>query len=274
MRLIIFTNRDLASNLFLNHILPQIGRYVVHIFVSDKVGKATSTPPPKALKDLKFFEQTLINDFIFPLLDVQNRVYTEGGKLMTFNELSLHYAIPIESLNDIRSTENLDKVKNLQPDWVLSVRYGKIFGKAFLQIPKHGVINLHSGRLPQYRGVLPTFRALMNGDAVLYPTLHLIDNNTIDTGGVLAALEIEADKNKSLLWNILNLYPKSAPLVAAKISQIIESQQFINIFTEQNESNAAYFTFPTEEEITTFSEKTKINFVDTEDYSELLKLYI
>ena len=128
MRLIIFTNRDLASNLFLNHIMPHVAPYVVHIFLSDKVGKATSSATPEALQTLKFFEQTLPNTVVFPSLDAQNRVFTEGGKLLSFNELSRYYDVPIESLNDVRSAESLERIAGLQPDLVLSVRYGKIFG--------------------------------------------------------------------------------------------------------------------------------------------------
>ncbi len=283
MRLIIFTNRDLASNVFLNHIMPHVAPYVVHIFVSDKVGKATTTATPKELKDLKFFEQTLPNDFIFPSIDAQPSTEstslnalingnTEGGKLLTFNQLSKYYQVPIESLNDVRSTENLDKVKVLQPDLVLSVRYGKIFGNAFLTTPKHGVINLHSGRLPQYRGVLPAFRALMNDDAVIYPTLHYIEDGTIDTGGIIGFAELKVEHDKSLLWHVLNLYPASVDLVVNAIQQIAQGKK--PLAKGQDDTGAAYFTFPTADEIALFLEKTKRSFVDVEEYSAFLKLYM
>ena len=78
MRLIIFTNRDLASNINLNLLLPHISEHVTHIFVSDKVG-GKNTNPPNELKELKFFEQTLLNDILFPQLDNQNRALI--GKL-------------------------------------------------------------------------------------------------------------------------------------------------------------------------------------------------
>lgn len=278
MRLIIFTNRDLASNLFLNHVLPHIAPYVVHIFVSDKVGKAATTVTPKGLKDLKFFEQTLPNEFVFPLIDAQKRLNndvknenTEGYKLMTFNELSKHYGIKIESLNNVRLEENLNKVKILNPDLVLSVRYGKIFGNEFLKIPTRGVINLHSGRLPQYRGVLPTFRALMNDDAVLYPTLHYIEDGTIDTGGIISFAECAAQKDKSLLWHILSLYPASVAMVVQAIQQIAEGKK--PLADGQDDTNAAYFTFPTADEIAVFLEKTNHVFVDGEEYAAFLELY-
>ena len=267
MRLIIFTNRDLASNLFLNHIMPHVAPYVVHIFLSDKVGKATTSATPEALQTLKFFEQTLPNAVVFPSLDAQNRVFTEGGKLLSFNELSQHYDVPIESLNDVRSVESLGKIAALQPDLVLSVRYGRIFGSDFLKIPKRGVINLHSGKLPQYRGVLPTFRALANDDAVLYPTLHYIEDGTIDTGGIIGMAELKVEKDKSLLWHVLQLYPASVNLVVDAIKQIADNKK--PLAQEQSDEGAAYFTFPTAEELANFQEKI----ADFDEYSVFLKQY-
>ena len=267
MRLIIFTNRDLASNLFLNHLLPHVASKVIQIFISDKVGKKTTTAPPKALQELKFLEQTLPNDILFPLLDAQNRSYTEGGKLLTFNELSQKYNISIDSLNDVRSEESLSKIAALEPDLVLSVRYGKIFGSAFLKIPKLGTINLHSGKLPEYRGVLPTFRALMNGDKTLFPTLHYIEDGTIDTGGIIGFSEVKVEQDKSLLWHILQLYPQSVSLVVSTIQQIAEGKK--PLADVQDATDAAYFTFPTEEEINEFLGKM-VNF---EEYMTFLKGY-
>ena len=267
MRLIIFTNRDLASNLFLNHIMPHVAPYVVHIFLSDKVGKATTSATPDELQTLKFFEQTLPNTVVFPSLDAQYRIFTEGGKWHSFNELSRYYDVPITSLNDVRSAESLKTIASLQPDLVLSVRYGRIFGSDFLKIPKRGVINLHSGKLPQYRGVLPTFRALMNSDEVLYPTLHYIEDGTIDTGGIIGMAELKVEKDKSLLWHVLQLYPASVDLVVDAIEQIADGNK--PLAQEQGDADVAYFTFPTVEELANFQGKI----MDFDEYSAFLKGY-
>ena len=49
-----------------------------------------------------------------------------------------------------------------------------------------GVLNLHSGKLPDYRGVMATFRAMMAEDETLFSTVHWIDDKTIDTGRILS----------------------------------------------------------------------------------------
>ena len=271
MRLIIFTNRDLASNINLNLLLPHISEHVVHIFVSDKVG-GKNTNPPNELKELKFFEQTLLNDILFPQFDNQNRDF--NSQYLTFNELSKRYNIPIQSLNEVKSVETLDFIRSLEPDLILSVRYGKIFGNEFLKIPKQGVINLHSGRLPQYRGVLATFRALMNGDSEIGCTLHYIDDATIDTGGVIGFSKLKVDKSKSLFWHIMNLYPVSLEILTSTIDKMSlrGTKQPLETHTQTSE-NAQYFTFPTHEEVAQFKQ-LGWSFMAVEEYEFILKKYI
>jgi methionyl-tRNA formyltransferase len=268
MRILIFTNRDLASNINLNLILPLIQQHIAHIFVSDKVG-GKNTNPPKDLKEIKFFEQTLINDILFPQLENQSRYFE--NKYLTFNELSKKYNIPLQSLNDVKSVENLDFISSLKPDLILSVRYGKIFGNEFLKIPTHGVINLHSGKLPNYRGVLAVFRALMNGDSEINATLHYIDDKTIDTGGIIGFSTVKVDKTKSLFWHIMSLYPASTALIVENIGKILRGDK---IETQtQNSEAAQYFTFPTHEEVTDFKAKG-FSFIEVGEYEEIIKRYL
>lgn len=268
MRLLYFTNRDLASNVMLNHLLPMLHPYIQQIFISDKVGKPNPAAP-QALQDLKFFEQILPNEFLFPQLDAQE--WEQRPKYQTFEALSQQYNVPITSLNDIKSEENLAMIRDLQPDLVLSVRYGRIFGDAFVQIPTLGVVNFHSGRLPNYRGVLAVFRALKNGDAEINGTLHYISDKTIDTGGIIGFSQLPVDPQRSLLWHILNLYPASADYVAAQVQAILQGENPATL--PQNEAESAYFTFPEAQEIEEF-EAAGWKIVDAGEYAEFIRGYL
>ena len=271
MRLIIFTNRDLASNYHLNLLLPHIHKQVVSIFVSDKVGKINKiVETPEALRNLKFFEQTLPNEILFPQLEQQNR-NIHSGKLLTFNELSKKYAVPIESLNEVKSVQTLDMIRGLKPDLILSIRYGRIFKDDFIKIPTHGIINLHSGKLPQYRGVLASFRALMNGDVLLQTTLHYIQDGQIDNGGIIGFSNLPVERDKSLFWHILNLYPVSIALLVETIQQIQKGIK-PNILVQQ-EIDAQYFTYPNQAEIDIFIKKGN-RFIDVGEYTDFIQKYL
>jgi methionyl-tRNA formyltransferase len=174
-------------------------------------------------------------------------------------------------LNEVKSAETLNYIRSLKPDLILSVRYGKIFGNDFLKIPTHGVINLHSGRLPQYRGVLAVFRALMNGDAEINATLHYIDDATIDTGTIIGFSKLKVDKTKSLFWHIMNLYPASLELLTSNIDKILRGGKIDT--DSQKVADAQYFTFPTREEIAEFKRKGW-SFMDVAEYEAVIKRFI
>jgi methionyl-tRNA formyltransferase len=270
MHLLIFTNRDLASNYNLNLLLPHIAhKYQIKVFLSDKVGRPDGPPPPEEQALLKFFEQTLPNNILFPELERQMRP-ANIGQLHTFEEMSRHYNIPFQSWNDVRSPKSLDYLRALAPDAVLSVRYGKIFPKAFLAIPKRGVINVHSGLLPNYRGVLAVFRALDHGDKQVFGTLHHIDDNTIDTGRIIGKAPLDVDPSKSLLWHILNLYPACTQMVVDGLDQL--EKGLPGPVAEQSLEGAAYFTFPTPEDWARFRQKGWKT-VDLMDYEAFIRQY-
>jgi methionyl-tRNA formyltransferase len=54
----------------------------------------------------------------------------------------------------------LEAVTAMQPDLAVTAAYGNMLPTAFLNIPKHGVLNIHPSLLPQYRGAAPVQRAV------------------------------------------------------------------------------------------------------------------
>lgn len=51
-------------------------------------------------------------------------------------------------------------MKDFNPDLFISIRFGKIFKDEIIQVPKFGLINLHSTILPDYRGIMGTLHAI------------------------------------------------------------------------------------------------------------------
>ena len=75
--------------------------------------------------------------------------------------------IPIYQPEKVRNnTEFVNTLKELRPDIMCVVAYGKILPKEILDIPKKGCINLHASLLPKYRGAAPIQWAILNGDKV------------------------------------------------------------------------------------------------------------
>lgn len=54
--------------------------------------------------------------------------------------------------------------RDLSPDLIVLAGYGQIVKQDFLDLAPYGCVNLHGGKLPQYRGSSPMNWALINGE--------------------------------------------------------------------------------------------------------------
>lgn len=89
------------------------------------------------------------------------------GKKIKFTpvkEYALEKNIPVYQPDSVRTEETLNLIREINPDLIVVVAYGKILPKELIDIPKYGVINVHSSLLPKYRGAAPIHAAIINGD--------------------------------------------------------------------------------------------------------------
>ena len=100
--------------------------------------------------------------------------------------------------------EFIEEIKNINPDVICVVAYGKILPKELLDIPKLGCINVHGSLLPKYRGAAPIQWAVLNGDKTTGITTMYM-NEGMDTGDMILKeeLEIGADETTGELWDRL-----------------------------------------------------------------------
>ena len=244
MRITLLTNRDLASNFALNLLLPQLSNnHELHVFCSDRVGSKTVAP---GLAIASFYEQTLPLELLFPLIDAQPK----HGELLTFRGLNQFLVEPVASLNQPNSIQGLGALAASEPELVVSIRYGCILGAEALSIPTQGVLNLHSGRLPEYRGVMATFRAMLANDTKLYSTLHWIDDAMIDTGRVISIQSHDRDPEQCYLANIIGLYPAGCAAIL-EVFDAFEAGHEPN--TRPPGQTGPYYSFPDQGSLEAFT---------------------
>lgn len=211
MHITVLANRDLASNFALNLLLPALGQHQVTVFLSSRVGRAPPTHPDLAM--LQFLEQTLFTELLFPALGA--RPGTAG--LKPFAQL---FDREPEQLNAVNSAVGMATLAASAPDLILSIRYGGILQAPAIALAPLGVLNLHSGILPDYRGVMATFRAMLDGGSHIGSTLHYIRDAGIDTGDVVAVDTLPLDPRHSYLANVLALYPGGCAMMAAAVAEL------------------------------------------------------
>ncbi len=113
-----------------------------------------------------------------------------GAKLRgrRIGTLAHRMGVPIVEAESVNAAAFRERLKDLDVDLVVSVAAPEVFKAPLLSIPRLGCINIHSGRLPQYRGMMPTFWQMRAGEASATVTIHEMAEK-LDAGGIVATLE-------------------------------------------------------------------------------------
>ena len=88
----------------------------------------------------------------------------------------------------LRRPEAVAELAAVRPEVMVVAAYGQILRRAVLDIPPHGVLNVHASLLPRWRGAAPVSAAILAGDPVTGVSIMLLDEG-LDTGPVLATRE-------------------------------------------------------------------------------------
>lgn len=240
LNLTILVNKDIASCLALNFLMNLLSQHRISVFYSSRVG---SKPLCAPLQQLKFFEQDFFNDFVFPL---QARLPSDQrGDLLGFDQICSLLEGRCSPLNNINKEEGLVYLADSKPDLILSIRYGLILQEQVISIPKLGVLNLHSGKLPEYQGVMASFRALLHGDTELGTTLHRIVDSGIDTGPIIDRSSFNVVTEKSYFWHVLALYEEGCSIMANAVNELAQGRELRG---EAQAGAGSYYGFPQEED--------------------------
>ena len=120
-------------------------------------------------------------------------------------EVAISKSIPIFQPERVRNNEDfINKIKEINPDVICVVAYGKILPKEILDIPKYGCINVHASLLPKYRGAAPIQWAILNGDKETGVTTMYMDVG-MDTGDMILNEKVQIGENETTgeLWDRL-----------------------------------------------------------------------
>jgi methionyl-tRNA formyltransferase len=183
------------------------------------------------------------NETIFALEAGSPFTSPPHDRCQSFNQLAqATVSKATREFSNINEGEGLAYVRQFNPDLIISIRFGQMFKSSVIDIPRFGIINLHSGVLPDYRGILATFWAMLNDETHIGCTLHYVTDRTIDTGEIIGIYKIPADNKRSLLWNIAALYEGGTALILNTLEKL-NSKRPITAHPQDN-SAARYFPFP------------------------------
>lgn len=97
--------------------------------------------------------------------------------------------LPVFTPEKLTEAKAFEDFKALRPDVCVVVAYGAILRERYLELPKHGCINVHGSLLPRWRGASPIFAALAHGDTETGVTIMEMVRD-LDAGAMIAKASV------------------------------------------------------------------------------------
>lgn len=263
MKIALFVNKDLEANIAYNLLKPELEKHTVRIYYSDTVGNPNTKP--SALVKLEYFEKEFVFNELTSFL-TDNKIHS------TFEFFDPNFkSFPLKKCTNVNSSEFINEMKIFGADLFIAIRFGKIFKDELIQLPKKGIINLHSAILPAYRGIMGTLHAIKAKNTTIGCTLHTIPNSGIDTGEIIEIATLKVNPTRSLFWHIIQLYPLGAKLIVKTIKNITENTPLITRKQQLKEGN--YFSVPTSNDFDQLK-RLGMETISINDYQTIVKSFI
>lgn len=106
------------------------------------------------------------------------------------------YNIPVYQPTTLKNAESAELLRELSPELIVVVAYGKLIPQEILDIPKYGCLNVHGSLLPELRGAAPIQWAVINGFEETGVTTMQLDAG-LDTGDILLVKKTKIEENET-----------------------------------------------------------------------------
>ena len=149
---------------------------------------------------------------------------------------ALENNIPVFQPNTLRDGKAYEILKEINPEVIVVVAYGKILPKEILDLPKYGCVNGHASLLPKYRGSAPIQYAILCGETETGVTTQLMDEG-IDTGDILETVTTKIGEEETAEELFDRLAVLSADLMISTLEKLEKGEITP---TPQNQNEATY----------------------------------
>ncbi len=133
----------------------------------------------------------------------------------------------------------IEKIKTLNPDFLIVEDYGLILPQSLLNIPKYAPLNIHHSLLPKYRGPSPAPTAILNGEKITGVSIIFMTNE-VDAGDIYAQKEYEIKPTDTTDSLLIELNTLGGHLVVQVINDIVNNTA---VRKKQNDREATFTSY-------------------------------
>ena len=269
MKVAICSKRDLSSLIILNDLLPRLASIPdceLALLLALRT-RDVETKVPELIR-MKYLERDLPFDRL--CLHEPRRAgghAKDGAHLLDLAGLEQAFGLKARV---VRSSAEVDShLLAFQPDLILSVRFSFLFRELIRSLPRHGIINAHPGRVPDYAGLYPHFFSMLAGEETLGCTVHFVDAS-IDSGAIIAAGEVPIDRRRSAFAHNLDSHLLGNRFLAEIAGKLARNEEVAAL--PQQAPALSSNTYPTRQEFDRFRE-AGLSLIHADEYTEILRRF-
>jgi len=259
-KIALYVCNDLVGLLMLNKIVPEMKRLGLAPVIFN-----TGTHNNKKFKHpspfiVSAFNVRALERVIMPFLEKTGS--GAAGPNLSYKQLAKKYDLYYRDIKDVNDPAIAEEIV-ADADFIgaVSVRMLQVFDSKMIETfsQKGFMWNLHSGLLPDYKGLLTPYRAIENGATAYGLTLHEMAAE-IDEGGIVAKGALPLDRQRPVLDLYLDTVAVAGQMMSEALTRVAKGD--IPAATEQLKPGA-YYSNPTADEFKSYIEKG-IFYVDPE----------
>lgn len=171
----------------------------------------------------------------------------------TVEAVARKYGVPVHRTDDVNSEEFRRLLRDLGVQFIVSISGTQLYRRALREQTSHGIVNCHGALLPRYRGLMPSFWTLANGEKEGGVSVHFVDAK-LDNGPIVVQKRYTIHPHDTL-EDIMARGKDLAAECIIECCRIVDdcAARGVPVPTTPNpESEMTHFSMPTREDVARF----------------------
>jgi folate-dependent phosphoribosylglycinamide formyltransferase PurN len=176
------------------------------------------------------------------------RKLTQNGTQILPSLLAKEHSVETFYSANINEEQSLTRLKAWSPDFIISTNFSHYIGEKVRNMPARGAWNLHKSFLPNYRGIAPSFYALLHGEKSVGVTLHKLAKG-FDTGDIVRQVSLPIQTGDT----VYSLNQKTSDAGGRMMADVLkEAANSTPVLTPQPDGDWPNYTYPNRADIRAF----------------------
>lgn len=177
-----------------------------------------------------------------------NDIFGSTRKCYSVAAVARKYNVQVTDAVNVNSESFRKNLRDLDVQLIISISGTQFYGKALREQTSAGIVNCHGALLPKYRGLMPSFWTLSNGEEQGGVSVHFVDEK-LDNGPIIVQRSYRIHPHDTLE----QIMARSKDLAAEAIIECVSLiEQGNPPLLPNDESIASHYSMPTRDDVKRF----------------------